>query len=78
MAGPEPVGLLVVRAWVDGTSEIGLRAVITQTLDVTSGEETVTNAATVPDVLAGVEAWLEALIGDRLSSERDPSDGSAS
>lgn len=67
----EPVGVLIVRAWVEGDREEGLRAVITRTLDVAGTEETVSHAGTVPDVLAVAEAWLEALVAARLGPGPD-------
>lgn len=68
-ADPAPVGLLIVRAWVEGTSEDGLRAVVTRTLDVAGGQETVTHAGTVQDVLAVTETWLRALTSARPGTE---------
>lgn len=76
-ADPTPVGLLIVRAWVEGTSEDGLRAVITKTLDVADREDTVSHAGTVQDVLAMTETWLQALIAARLGTGGDSPGGSA-
>jgi hypothetical protein len=58
-------GLLVVRVWIEGDSDDdGLRARITQTVDLVSGAEVVTVAATSDDVCAAVRAWLEAYLDD--------------
>lgn len=75
---PAPVGLLIVRAWVEQPAETGLRAVVTATVDVGAGEEAVSHAGTVADVLEIVEAWLEALLADRLAGGSDPPSESAS
>ncbi len=56
-------GLLVVRVWIEGDSDDdGLRARITQTLDLFAGAEIVTAAATTDDVYAAVRGWLEAYL----------------
>lgn len=55
-------GLLVVRVWIEGDSDdAGLRARITQTVDLHSGPE-VSVAATSDDVYAAVRGWLEAYL----------------
>ena len=55
-------GLLVVRVWVEGDSaEGGLRARITQTVDLFE-PEVITTAATTDDVHAAVRGWLEAYL----------------
>jgi hypothetical protein len=55
--------VLVVRAWVEGDPQGGLRARITQTRDLAAGQiETV--AVTVDEVLTTVRDWLEALLVD--------------
>jgi hypothetical protein len=56
-------GLLVVRVWIEGDSDDdGLRARITQTVDLLSGAELISTAATSDDVCAAVRAWLEAYL----------------
>lgn len=56
-------GVLVVRVWIEGDSDDdGLRARITQTVDLFAGAEIVTAAATTDDVYAAVRGWLEAYL----------------
>jgi hypothetical protein len=56
-------GLLVVRVWIEGDSDDDvLRARITQTVDLLSGAEVITAAATSDDVYAAVRVWLEACL----------------
>jgi hypothetical protein len=58
-------GVLVVRVWTEsGPDGPGLRARITQTVDVTAGAEVVTAAATADDVCAAVKEWLEAYLAN--------------
>jgi hypothetical protein len=56
----ERVGVLVVRVWLEDASEAGLRARITQTLDVARRGEIVIVTATRDEVYAAVRTWLEA------------------
>lgn len=56
------MGLLIVRAWVEADSGRGLRARITQTLDLETREESVTLASSVDEVVAAVRVWLDALL----------------
>jgi hypothetical protein len=56
-------GLLVVRVWIERDSDDdGLRARITQTVDLHSGVKVVSVAATSDDVYAAVRGWLEAYL----------------
>jgi hypothetical protein len=56
-------GLLVVRVWIEGDcDDDGLRARITQTVNLLSGAELISTAATSDDVCAAVRAWLEAYL----------------
>lgn len=56
-------GLLVVRVWIeDGSDSEGLRARITQTVDLLAGEEHVFAEATPEGVYAAVRAWLESYL----------------
>ena len=52
--------VLVVRLWAEGPAREGLRARITSTLDLSSGDETVTMAADEETILATVREWLQA------------------
>jgi hypothetical protein len=65
------VGLLVVRAWVESDDGGGLRARITQVLDLESGDESVTVVASVDEVVAAVRAWLEAFLALVTSGSGD-------
>lgn len=58
----ERSGVLVVRAWVEGSAPAGLRARITHSYDLTRNEQTMTTTATVEGVIAAVQAWLDALL----------------
>jgi hypothetical protein len=58
----ERVGVLVVRVWAEGPPAEGLRARITTTLDLSSGDEAVTLAGDKEAVLAAVREWLDAFI----------------
>lgn len=58
------VGVLVVRVRAEGPLAEGLRARITTTLDLSSGDEVVTLATDKEGVLAAVREWLDAFISD--------------
>lgn len=53
----ERAGVILVRVWTEPDG--GTRARITATDDLTTGDETVTAAAGVEEILAVVRAWLE-------------------
>lgn len=58
-----PVGVLVVRAWVEPGSTAPLRATIRRTTDTAAGftdELSVSDAAAVTDA---VRAWLDEILG---------------
>lgn len=54
------VGVLIVRVWSEGPLSGGLRARITRTLDLSTGEEVVTSASDPQTILVTVQEWLEA------------------
>lgn len=54
---------MVVRIWIEGSGS-GLRARLTQTLDVSSPEETSHVVATSEGILGAIEAWLEAFVAE--------------
>lgn len=54
--------MLVVRAWIEGAGPSGLRARITQSRDVTGGQQIEMTAATVDQILAIVREWLQSLM----------------
>lgn len=62
MSTDDRVGVLVVRVWGEGPFPAGLRARITQTLDLSSGEEVVTTAVDTEAILRAVREWLEAFM----------------
>lgn len=64
------VGLLVVRAWVEPDGERGLRARITQTLDLAGRDESVTVVSSAEEVLAAVRTWLDAFL-ELVTGSRD-------
>jgi hypothetical protein len=51
--------LLIVRLWVEAHHETGLRARITQCLDTTTTETSVTVASTADDIYDVVRQWVE-------------------
>jgi hypothetical protein len=57
---PERVGLLIVRAWLEGPEQ-RLIARITETLDVVNQPATVRVVGTAEDVYEAVQDWLEGL-----------------
>lgn len=59
-APPERVGLLIVRAWLQGPDQ-RLVARITSLPDISEHHPTVSVAGTAEDVLAAVGQWLEEL-----------------
>jgi hypothetical protein len=66
-ASRQRVGVLVIRVWEEAGS--GLRARLTQSVDVGASDSEVTvekTAATQDAILEAVQSWLEAF----LSSER--------
>jgi hypothetical protein len=55
--------MLVIRVWIEGeSSDGGLRARITHTLDLSTRAEIVTAAATTDQVYAAVRDWLDAYL----------------
>jgi hypothetical protein len=59
----ERTAILIVRAWVEpGGSGSKLRTRITQLLDISSGERTVGTAASMEEVCAAVQSWLESFL----------------
>jgi hypothetical protein len=59
----ERTGVIVVRAWIENDASATLRARITTSSDLSSEEQTVTVAAGIDEVVAGVRDWLEAFMG---------------
>jgi hypothetical protein len=58
--GPEPVGVLVLRAWIEGDHPDGLRVRILKLTDAGSGgEPEQMAAATIEEACSIVSRWLE-------------------
>jgi hypothetical protein len=55
----ERIGVLVIRAWVEGDPG-GVRMRITCTSDISTREEDATSAASIDEACAIVRRWLEA------------------
>jgi hypothetical protein len=55
----ERTGALVIRVWIEGSPRPQLRARITRTLDVASGDQVSTGATSTQQIEAVVHAWLE-------------------
>lgn len=68
-SGPDRTGVMVVRIWIDGTAG-EIRARLTETLDITTADETVRTAASVDEVLTIARDWLGAFIGDAPVTSR--------
>jgi hypothetical protein len=58
------VGVLAIRAWVDGPLPEGLHVRITSRLDVSSSEDVVTMAVDREAVLATVREWLDTFVSN--------------
>lgn len=58
----EPVGVLIVRVWIEGGTAVGLRARITELTELRNGEPVTQAAATIDDICAVVRAWLDAFV----------------
>ena len=63
LADEERTGTLVLRAWVEGHGEKGLRVRITRTVQGRTNEPVTSASATIDGVCAIVRAWLEELLG---------------
>jgi hypothetical protein len=62
--GPERVGVLVIRIWVEG--EAGPRARITASMDVAQARQTTVMASSVDEACELVRAWLTRFVaGDQ-------------
>jgi hypothetical protein len=62
-SGPEPVGVLILRAWIEGDPSGGLRVRISKLLDAHAGEEPVQTAvATIDEACEVVRTWLEEFV----------------
>jgi hypothetical protein len=55
--GQERTGVLLLRVWAD-EADRGLRARITQVLDITTAEERVVIAGSVDEIERAVREWL--------------------
>jgi hypothetical protein len=63
---PERTGVLVIRVWMEGDPEAGgLRARITQTLDLSAPEQLGRVAASQEEIASIVQEWLDAFVAGR-------------
>jgi hypothetical protein len=58
----DPVGLLLIRAWMEHGSEQSLRAEVKFTCDTTRGFELALTLSDPEAVVAAVEAWLAEMV----------------
>lgn len=78
MPSADRAAVMVVRLWVEGNRETGLRARITQTLDTTGTERSLAVAASADDICDAVKLWVDAFNdpgqrdaqGDVVASDR--------
>jgi hypothetical protein len=54
--------VLIVRAWLEGDQEVGLRARILEVQDLAWTVRTATTAGSVDEVCAAVCSWLQTLL----------------
>ncbi len=59
---PDRTGLLIVRLWIEPNAREGLRARITQTLDLAGAEQTMAAASNPDDIYAAVRTWVETFV----------------
>lgn len=59
---PDRTGVMIVRLWMEGMHESGLRARITQTLDSTDSEIAVAAGASAADICESVKQWVDAFV----------------
>ena len=52
-------GMLIVRLWIEGSSQTGFRARVTRTLDTTGPEHAVAVTAAPDDIYSIVRTWVE-------------------
>lgn len=58
-------GVLILRLWTEANHSTGLRARITQMLDMSRTEESVAVAASVDDICRVVKQWVDEFAGPR-------------
>ena len=55
---------MIVRIWIEDGTAPGLRARLTATLDVSAPGQTVSAASSSDEILATVQAWLDAFLSE--------------
>ena len=70
-ATSERAGLMVVRIWIEEPAG-EIRARLTETLDLTTGQETVHTAGSVDQVVACVRRWGDAFSAQTRSDPAPP------
>ena len=63
-AGAWPVGVLVIRVWVDGPDAGDLRARLRASIDIAGGTAEEQACAGREAVVAAVERWLDGYLGN--------------
>lgn len=58
-AAHDRTGVLILRIWIEAHPEKGLRARITETVDIVEGKQRTLAAASVREIVAIVCDWLE-------------------
>ena len=61
VTGSDRTGVMVVRIWMEG-GDGSLRARLTETLDLSTHEETARAASTVEEIVDIVSGWIEAFL----------------
>ena len=59
---PDRTGLLIVRLWIEGNAIDGFRARITEKLDSTTAEHSVSMAGTPEDACTIVQRWVDTFV----------------
>jgi hypothetical protein len=61
-AQPERTGVLILRVWIEDDAQGGMRARITQTLDIRAPASVVTWAASAEEITDTVARWLHSFL----------------
>ncbi len=61
VTGSDRTGVMVVRIWIEG-SDGSLRARLTETLDLSTHEETARAASTLEEIVDIVSSWVETFL----------------
>lgn len=72
-----PVGVLVMRVWLEGEPPTALRARLTTSIGIGDAEHPGTAVATVDEACAAVRRWLNDFVSNGGASAAANSDGPA-